>query len=138
MGQIKGLLVAVVIVSGIVLGISAFYADIGIKYGATTTNSAFLNRSVQIAGTLESIGNRTAAPTSDAEVGAFLAFGALNTIKLTGQSVGIVSGLVGDANNPQVMGTAIPIPEWVGDVVTALLVIIVIVGIAIAWLKWDL
>lgn len=138
MGQVKGLLISIIIISGVVIGVSAFYSDVAVKYGVSSTNMAFLNRSTQIAQTLEGIEERTAAPTSEAESVSFLAFGAFNALKLTGDSIGIVSGLASDATNPEVTGATLPIPSWIGVVIMGILMVIVIFGLAVAWLKWDL
>lgn len=130
------ILMTLVIFSGIVLGVSAFYGDIGNLYGIDSTNLSFLNRSKETAIIVEQLGNATVDPKDPVQVGAFIAWGGLNAIQLGASSIDLVSSLPGDASNPESLNAIVPVPPWVGIVITGAITVVIIMILLSAWLKF--
>jgi len=138
MGNLKAIVVTLIIFSGVVIGVSGFYGSLGLRYGVNTTDMGFLNRSTAVASTLSDLESKIKQPTNPLEIAAFIAFGALDTAKLTFQSADTLTGIVGDISDPDNIGGALAIPAWVSTVLIGLIIVIVIFAILSAWARYDM
>lgn len=139
MGDIKIIIIAAIIFSGVIVGISNFYGDIASAYNIQSTDVSFLNKSLELANEVRALQNRTAQPPAQSELGVFNPFSAIEVAKLSGKSVDILITMVGDASDPTRtnLGSA-SLPSWASIVIIGVLMTIVLFVIVRAWLKWDL
>lgn len=134
-GELRGLLIGLALFSGIVIGISSFYGELGTNYGVTVTDYGFLNRSAETAQLATDLQNRTAQSLAPSEVTAFNPLPAIEAVKFGASSLGIVTGLIGDVSNPE--KTGLPIPSWVSATLIVVIMIFVVFVVLRAWLKVD-
>lgn len=139
MGKILGIILGMLIFSGIVLGITVFIGDITTNYGVSTANIGFLNKTAETAGQIEELANRTTSTLNPDEITSFNPLPAIDAIKIAGSSIDIATSLVGDISDPNSNGgvTNITIPAWFAAIVIFSIMLIVIFGILKAWLKID-
>lgn len=138
MGELRGLLIGLVLFSGIVIGVTAFYGEMATNYGVTTTaDFGYLNRSIETANLIAKMQNRTAQTLSSSEVSAYNPLSAIEAVKIGGESLGIITAMIGDVTSPDKSGVSLPIPSWVSAMLIGVISIFVVFVVLKAWLKVD-
>lgn len=139
MGKLQGIILGLLLFSGIVIGISVFIGDITTNYGVNTASIAFLNRTTTISNQINDLSNQTVKSLNPSEVTAFNPLPAINAIKLSGQSISIITSLVGSVSDPNQNGgvTYVSIPAWLATIIIFSITLIVIFATLRAWLKVD-
>jgi len=137
-GKAGTLLVAIILLSAIIIGSSAFVGDVTSNYGVNSTSFGFLNKSAEIAEKISKLGNASVRQPTKDELGSFNSYGILETISIAGSSVDLISTIVHDASDPSKIGEVVPIPDWLPGIITAILLVMVIVTIALAIFRVDI
>jgi hypothetical protein len=125
MASLENLVIGMVIISGVIIGTSAFIGGIAAQYptnfGNATTDFAYmsqLNSTMDTANEIQDTVKGSSVQSSD--VVYIITTGAYNGIKLIFQSVDTSSSLVRDTSE------LVGLPEWVPAVVIGIIVLIVI------------
>lgn len=133
--QIVPMIIGLLIVSGVIIGISTFTGDIYGRYGVSSTDLSYLNRTIEISENAESVrdsieGTQFTGTFLDLPL-TFIA-GAFESLKIIFSLPGIFASFITDA------GTVLTLPSWSLSMASTIIFIIVIFVVLMAILKWKL
>ena len=135
MGEATGILISLIIVSGVIIGITAFTGDVLDNYGIASDDLTYLNKTSEINTKVTEIKDTiedtqiTGVEVIDLPL-TFIA-GAYSALKLLLNIPDIMMTLLMEA------GEVIGIPAWAIAMGTAIVVIIIVFVVLRAILKWD-
>lgn len=133
--QIVPLIIGLLVVSGVVIGISTFTGDVYDRYGVSSTDLSYLNKTKDISENVELVQDSIEEPQL---TGTFLDLpltfisGAFAALKLLFALPGIFSTFINDA------GIVLGLPAWALSMSSAIIFVIVIFVVLMAILKWRL
>lgn len=134
MGQMQGLLIAMVLFSGVAIAIASFYAGLASNYGVAVTNVGYLNRSVQLNNKLSEIAGQINSSDPDSTT-SFNPLSAFNAIAVGFSSLDLFTGIVTDATDRK--NTGVTLDPWVPMVIISIITIVLAFAIINALYKWN-
>ena len=135
MGEATGILISIIIVSGVIVGLMAFASDIFDNYDVSYDDLTYMNKTSEYEDSVSDVKDsiESADATGIAWIDLPLTFvaGAYSALKLLLNIPQILISIVMEASY------IIGIPAWVTGMVSAIVVVIIVFVILRAILKWD-
>lgn len=135
MGEATSIIISLVVISSIIIGITAFAGDIYSNYGIVSDDLSYLNKSAemndQVIGIKDAI-DATQVTGTWIDVPLTFVAGAFAALKLLLNIPDIMGTLLTQA------GEVIGMPGWVIGMSMAVVIIIILFVILRAILKWDI
>lgn len=137
MGQMKVIIISLLLFSGVVMGMTSFYGDLSSTYGKNPnmSNLTSLNQTLVIQNDIKQY---KGAVEDQSITGDFLdvpltiVTGVYNILKMFLNSINIFGSLIFSINN------TLQLPDWFVGIVISIITIIIVLTIVSAIMKWDL
>ncbi len=133
--KISTKIIALVIFSLIIVGVSEFYMEIATNYGGSIKDLGNLDVSQEINTRAEQVKVKlTSNPFKDTPLEAFYAAGTAvwDSLNILMSSFNLVQGVI----NAFITNIPLLIPSWFGAIIITIIVLVLIFGLASAMLKW--
>lgn len=133
--QILPMIIGLLVVSGVVIGISTFAGDFYNRYGVSSTDLSYLNKTKEISESAESVrdsieGTQFTGTFLDLPL-TFIA-GAFESLKIIFSLPAIFTSFITDA------GQVLNLPSWSLSMASTIVFIIIIFVVLMAIIKWKL
>lgn len=141
MGEIKGIVVMLLVVSAVLIGMSGFYVDLQNTYGVVnkTESTAFMNatnRTLQLTKDLQT--NLTQSPIAQIPilgVGYSFVVGGWKALMVSFSVIDITTSLVTDTAT---LSTGVSIPTWFISILIGIITVVILFAIFSAITQRDL
>jgi len=133
MGNLQKLIISMIVVSIVIVGMNSFYVSSANTYGANYTDTAYMNIANDTLEQVKDVQEQTETATSQGILGVGLALveGGISSLKLLFSTTDLFSAMI--TNFGDVLGIGAYTGYFIGIVV-----IIVVLGILSAVVRWDI
>jgi hypothetical protein len=135
MGQIASIVIAMLIVGALVAGTSQFYSSVVTSYGQNSTDLGVIDQTQNLSSRLSSMANKTSSPVQEANFAGFIIFGTWEAAKLSVDSIGSFTKMVGTASTVTTTDGTPLVPYWLPSLAIGIVMCLVLFTLISAGLK---
>ena len=135
MGQIASIVIAMLLVGGMVTGMSLFYSDVSVRYGRNATSLAIINHATERQNNLTAMQNKTKGAVDPLTFSGFIIFGTWEAAKMSLSSIDSFGSMVTTATTIQTTDGTPLVPSWLPSLAIGIVMALVLFTLISAGLK---